>query len=164
MWHFGVTGYASKKRDYGENTLPYSNKADKATQMRRYRARKRAERQAREAQRNFLQANSVTPSPPMTGPVVRQPVVRCKPSVSIQSKPAPKRESLSSTLSAAIRVMDGNRTAIVTDAPTQARYRYKRIIDIPPELLAKHGITRQGNVLSAGPGVDIQNVLRMYVL
>jgi len=60
--------------------------------------------------------------------------------------------------------MDGNRTAIVTDAPTQARYRYKRIIDIPPELLAKHGITRQGNVLSAGPGVDIQNVLRMYVL
>jgi len=156
-WGYGLR----KKKGYAEGTLPYSNKADKAAQMRRYRARKRTERQAREAQRNFIRG--CTPSSAMAAPV-RQAAVPSRPSVSIQPRPAPKAESFSSVLSAARRVMDGNSTAIVTDAPTRARYRYKRIIDIPAELLAKHGITRQGNILNAGPGVDIQKVLRMYVL
>jgi hypothetical protein len=144
--------------------LPYANKADKADQMRRYRARKRAKSLAREAQRNFIPGNCATPSRPMAAPVVRPSVVPFKPAVSIQPTPAPKADSLSSALSAARRVMDGNHTAIVPDTPPRARHRYKRIIDIPAEVLAKHGITRQGNILSAGAGVDIQNVLRVYVL
>src|SRR5215475_5645327 len=99
----------------------------------------------------------------MAAPVC-QAAVPSRPSVSIQPRPAPNAESFSSVLSAARRVMGGNCTAIVTDAPRRTRYCYKRIIDIPAELLAKHGITRQGNILNAGPGVDIQKVLRMYVL
>ena len=159
-WGYGLR---KKKRGYA-GTLPYANKADKAAQMRQYRARKRAERQAREAQRNFIQGNCATPSRPMAAPLVRQPIVPFKPSVSIEPRPAPKWESLFSALSAARRVMGGNPTAIVTDPPMPACHHYKRIIDIPAEVLAKHGITRQGNILSAGPGVDIQKVLRMYVL
>jgi len=50
-----------------------------------------------------------------------------------------------------------------TDTPTPACHHYKRIIDIPAEVLAKHGITRQGNILSAGPGVDIQKFLRTWL-
>ena len=38
--------------------------------------------------------------------------------------------------------------------------RYRRVSEIPEYALRKAGITRQGNVLSAGPGVDIQAVLR----
>jgi hypothetical protein len=118
LQHVAPWGYGLRKKKRGyAGTLPYANKADKAAQMRRYRARKRAKSLARQAQRNFIQGNCASPSRPMAAPLVRQPAVRFKPSVSIEPTPAPKGESLFSALSAARRVMGGNPTVIVTDTP-----------------------------------------------
>jgi hypothetical protein len=41
--------------------------------------------------------------------------------------------------------------------------RYQRIAEIPPELLAKHRITKQGNALNAPAGVDLAAVLRLLL-
>lgn len=48
--------------------------------------------------------------------------------------------------------------------PAFARAKVRRVTEIPEDALKKAGITRQGNVLSAGPGVDISAVLRRLLM
>jgi hypothetical protein len=117
--------------------MPYANKADKAAQMRRYRARKRMERTTRS---NHL---------------VNVPIQR---SLLVQPQHLSRVDSPLSAFSILKQSLDSMPKP--TLAPTM---RYRRVAEIPSELLTRHGITRQGNALNAPAGVDIAGVLRILL-
>jgi hypothetical protein len=126
--------------------MPYADKRDKAAQMRRYRARKRIERNARQ---NYPVNVHVQRAAQPT------PVQHAAQSAStrVESRPGPS-------------VFDVLKQALGS-APKPAvpnvHKRYSRVSEIPPELLAKHGITRQGNALNAPAGIDVAAVLRILL-
>jgi hypothetical protein len=126
--------------------MPYANKADKAAQMRRYRARKRIERNARQNHPTNVLVQRSTPT--MHTPQVQR-------SAKVESRP-PSAPSVFDVLKQAL---SGSTPKPAVAAPQ----RYRSIAEIPPELLAAHGITRQGNALNAPAGVDVVGVLRILL-
>ena len=123
--------------------MPYIRKEDRAAATRRWRERKRAARQTIGAQHASFDAS--------------------RPQQSNASRPQPSAvpSSRTSIFDVIKRAMDIS--ASVSANPTVPYFKVRRVSEIPEDALKKAGITRQGHILSAGPGVDIQKFLRMWL-
>jgi hypothetical protein len=91
-----------------------------------------------------------------------RPAQRVAPVAPVQPQQPRRIESQPSAFSIFKQALGGS-TPKPAVANVAAPRRYQRIADIPPELLAKHGLTRQGNALNAPAGVDISAVLRILL-
>jgi len=123
--------------------MPYLRKEDRAAATRRWRARKRAARQTRGAQYASVNAS--------------------RPQQSNASRPQPSTIPSSRTSVFDVIKEAMNICASVSANPTVPHFKVRRISEIPEDAVRKAGITRQGNILSAGPGVDIQKFLRTWL-
>ena len=121
--------------------MPYLRKEDRAAATRRWRERKRAARQTIGAQHASFgasqQSNASRPQPS----TIRSP-----------------RTSVFDVIKEAMNIC-----ASVSANPTVPHFKVRRISDIPEGALRRAGIARQGHILSAGPGVDIQKFLRTWL-
>ena len=108
--------------------MPYLRREDRAAATRRWRERKRAARQTTGTQHASFSASRPQPS---TVP-----------------------SSLTSVFDVIKKAM--NISANVSASPRFPHFKVRRISQIPEDALRKAGITRQGHILSAGPGTDIQ--------
>ena len=123
--------------------MPYLRKEDRAAATRRWRARKRAAKQTIGAQHAHVNA-----SDPQQSNLSR-------------SQPSTVPSSRTSVFDVIKKAM--NISASVSANPTVPHFKVRRVSEIPEDALKKAGITRQGHILSAGPGVDIQKFLRTWL-
>ena len=121
--------------------MPYLRKEDRAAATRRWRERKRAAKQAIGAQPASFSASQ------------QSNVFRPQPSTVPSS-----RTSAFDVIKEAMDI-----SANVSASPRFPRFKVRRISEIPEDALRKAGITRQGHILSAGPGIDIQKFLRTWL-
>src|SRR6266566_6166386 len=122
--------------------MPYLRKEDRAAATRRWRDRKRATKQTIGAENASV--NAFRP---------RSNVSRTQPSTVPSS-----RTSAFDMIKEAMNI-----SANVSASPRFPRFKVRRISEIPEDALRKAGITRQGHILSAGPGVDIKKFLRTWL-
>src|SRR5438477_10580935 len=123
--------------------MPYLRKEDRAAATRRWRERKRVAKQTIGAHHA-----SVNASRPQHSNVSR-------------SQPSTIPSSRTSVFDVIKEAM--NICASVSANPTVPHFKVRRVSEIPEDALKKAGITRQGHILSAGPGVDIQKFLRTWL-
>ena len=119
----------AKQRDH----MPYLRKEDRAAATRRWRERKKIEKE-RETSSNLTKL-AVNPS-----------------SAHVLPRPGYAAPKVGQVLALPSSSQIGKK---ITHLP-----RVRRVTEIPESVLADAGITRQGNALSAGPDVDIQRFLR----
>jgi len=123
--------------------MPYLRKEDRAAATRRWRERKRAAKQAIGAQHASFSAS--------------------RPQQSNMFRPQPSTVPSSRTSAFDVIKEAMNISANVSASPRFPRFKVRRISEIPEDAVRKAGITRQGHILSAGPGVDIQKFLRTWL-
>ena len=123
--------------------MPYLRKEDRAAATRRWRERKRAARQTIGAQHASFDAS--------------------RPQQSNASRPQPSTVPSSQTSVFDVIKKAMNISASVSASPRFPHFKVRRISEIPEDALRKAGIARQGHILSAGPGVDIQKFLRTWL-
>src|SRR5437867_10398194 len=121
--------------------MPYIRKEDRAAATRRWRERKRAARQTIGAQHASFGASQ------------QSNVFRPQPSTVPSS-----RTSVIDVIKKAMNI-----SANISVSPTVPYFKVRRVSEIPEDALRQAGITRQGHILSAGPGVDIQKFLRTWL-
>ncbi len=113
--------------------MPYLRKEDRTAATRRWRERKKIEKK-RQASSNL-------------------PRLAANPS-SVHGFPRPGYAAPAPVALTSISHI-GKKKKKITHFP-----RVQRVTEIPESVLADAGITRQGNALSAGPDVDLQQFLR----
>ena len=123
--------------------MPYLRKEDRAAATRRWRERKRAARQTIGAHHASFDASRLQQSN--------------------VSRPQPSTLTSSRTCVFDVIKKAMNISANVSVSPRFPHFKVRRISEIPEDALRKAGITRQGHILSAGPGVDIQKFLRTWL-
>src|SRR5438094_8465919 len=123
--------------------MPYLRKEDRAAARRRWLERKRVARQTIGAQLASFDAS--------------------RPQLSSVFRPQPSTVPSSRTSVFDVIKKAMNISANVSVSPRFPHFKVRRISEIPEDALRKAGITRQGHILSAGPGVDIQKFLRTWL-
>jgi hypothetical protein len=123
--------------------MPYLLKEDRAAATRRWRERKRAAMQTKDAQHASFSA-----------PRQQQSNV-------FRPQPSTVPSSRTSAFDVIKKAM--NISANISTSPAVPHFKVRRVSEIPEGALRQAGITRQGNILSAGPGVDIQKFLRTWL-
>jgi hypothetical protein len=149
--------------------MPYKDHAVYLRKQREFYLRRKAKRLSTLAVNTKVRVLPSTPQTRSSGLVSTKPsITQNRPSSTPGLKHHPsqplqdKKPSMSQLLRDAMNVT--SKIVASVGHSTIPHVRYKKVIDIPPDVLAKYGITRNGNVLSAGPGVDIQAVLRRLLV